>query len=105
MKLLSDEGVDLPMREFIPGFKSYAAAVDAFERALLGGKMQHNGNPLLRWQAGNVIVETDPAGNRKPTKAKSLDRIDGIVSAIMACGLAATDEGPQVYRGAGLMWV
>ena len=104
-KLLSDEGIDLPMKEFVPGFKSYAAAVDAFERALLARKMQHNGNPLLRWQAGNVIVETDPAGNRKPTKAKSLDRIDGIVSAIMACGLAATDEGEAVYRGAGPMWV
>ncbi|WP_234002525.1 terminase large subunit [Sphingopyxis sp. MG] len=104
-KLLSDEGIDLPMREFVPGFKSYAAAVDAFERALLGRKVQHNNNPLLRWQAGNVIVETDPAGNRKPTKAKSLDRIDGIVSAIMACGLAATDEGEAVYRGAGPMWV
>ena len=104
-KLLADEGIDLPMKEFVPGFKSYAAAVDAFERALLGRNMQHNGNPLLRWQAGNVIVETDPAGNRKPTKAKSLDRIDGIVSAIMACGLAATDEGEAVYRGSGPMWV
>ncbi|SCW36786.1 Phage terminase-like protein, large subunit, contains N-terminal HTH domain [Sphingobium faniae] len=104
-KLLSDEGIDLPMVEFVPGFRSYAAAVDAFETAVLGRKMQHNNNPLLRWQAGNVIVESDPAGNRKPTKAKSLDRIDGIVSAIMSCGLAATDEGPQVYRGEGLMWV
>lgn len=104
-KLLSDEGIDLPLVEFVPGFKSYAAAVDAFERALLGRKLQHNDNPLLRWQAGNVIIEADAAANRKPTKAKSLDRIDGIVAAIMACGLAARDEGPQVYRGAGLMWV
>ena len=67
--------------------------------------MQHNNNPMLRWQAGNVIVETDPAGNRKPTKAKSLDRIDGIVAAIMACGIAATDQGPAVYRGEGVLWV
>jgi phage terminase large subunit-like protein len=104
-KLLSDEGIDLPMQEFVPGFRSYAAAVDAFETAVLGGKMQHNNNPMLRWQAGNVIVETDPAGNRKPTKAKSLDRIDGIVAAIMACGIAATDQGPTVYRGEGVLWV
>lgn len=104
-KLLSDEGIELPMKEFVPGFKSYAPAVDAFERAVLEKRMQHNGSPILRWQAGNVIVETDPAGNRKPTKAKSLDRIDGIVSAIMACGLAATDEGPKVYRGTGPVWV
>ena len=104
-KLLSDEGIDLPMVEFIPGFKSYAPAVDAFERAVLDKRMQHNGNPLMRWQAGNVIIETDPAGNRKPTKSKSLDRIDGVISAIMACGLAERDEGPKVYKGSGPMWV
>ena len=104
-KMLADEGIDLPMVSFIPGFKSYAAACDAFERAVLDGQMQHNDNPLLRWQAGNVVVETDPAGNRKPTKAKSLDRIDGIVAAIMACGLAASDQGPDEYRGAGPRWI
>ena len=104
-KLLSDEGIDLPLVEFIPGFRSYAAAVDAFERAILERRMQHNGSPILRWQAGNVVVETDPAGNRKPTKSKSIDKIDGIVAAIMACGLSGTDEGPNVYQGAGVEWV
>lgn len=104
-KLLSDEGIELPLVEFVPGFKTYAAACDAFERAVLERRMQHNGNPLLRWQAGNVVVETDAAGNRKPTKSKSLDRIDGIVTAIMACGLAARDEGPALYRGDGPMWL
>ena len=104
-KLLSDEGIELPLSEFVPGFRSYAAAVDAFERAVLERRMGHNGSPILKWQAGNVVIEADAAGNRKPTKAKSLDRIDGIVSAIMACGLAARDEGPKVYRGAGLEWV
>lgn len=104
-KLLNDEGIELPLVEFVPGFKTYAAACDAFERALLERRVQHNGNPLLRWQAGNVVVETDAAGNRKPTKARSLDRIDGIVTVIMAVGLAARDEGPAVYRGDGPMWV
>lgn len=104
-KLLSDEGIELPMVEFIPGFKSYAPAIDTFERAVLGKRMQHNNSPILKWQAGNVIVTPDPAGNRKPMKNKSFDRIDGIVAAIMACGVAGTDEGPEVYRGEGLMWL
>lgn len=104
-KLLSDEGIELPMVEFVPGIKSYAPACDAFERAVLEKRMQHNNNPLLRWQAGNVIVEPDAAGNRKPSKAKSLDRIDGIVTAIMACGLAAREEGPEQYKGSGPMWI
>lgn len=57
--------------------------------------MLFNANPLLAWQGMNVIVETDPAGNRKPTKAKSTGRIDGIVSAIMAAGIAQR-EGNRV---------
>ncbi|WP_373487269.1 terminase large subunit [Blastomonas sp.] len=104
-KLLSDEGIELPLTEFVPGFRTYAAACDAFERAVLEKRMQHNGNPIMRWQAGNCVIETDPAGNRKPTKGKSLDKIDGIVTAIMACGIAQTHEGPRGYQGSGPMWL
>jgi phage terminase large subunit-like protein len=96
--MLSDEGIDLPLVEFVPGFKSYAPAVDAFERALLERKMRHNNSPILKWQAGNIVAETDPAGNRKPTKSKSIDRIDGLVCCIMAIGVMARekDEKPSV---------
>ena len=104
-KLLNDEGIALPMTEFVPGFKSYAPAVDAFEKAVLDKRVRHNGSPLLRWQAGNVVIETDPAGNRKPAKNKSIDRIDGIVAAIMAVGLAERDDAAKPYRGSGLAWV
>ena len=42
------------------------------------------GNPVLRWMAGNVSLETDAADNWKPSKKKSRERIDGIVALIMA---------------------
>lgn len=98
LKLLQDEGIELPLLPFWQGFVTMGPAVDAFERALLGKRMQHNNNPLLRWQAGNVIVEIDAVANRKPTKKKSVDKIDGIVAAIMAVGLASSAEvaGPSV---------
>lgn len=99
-KMLNDEGIALPLVEFVPGFRTYAAAMDAFETAVLERRMQHNGNPVLRWQAGNVRVEMDAAGNRKPSKSKSLDRIDGIVTAIMACGLAAREQPKRQFAGA-----
>lgn len=99
-KMLNDEGITLPMVEFVPGVKSYAPAMDAFETAVLERRMQHNNNPVLRWQAGNVRVETDAAGNRKPSKSKSLDRIDGQVATIMACGLAAREQPKREFAGA-----
>ena len=42
---------------------------------------------MLRWCVSNVAVETDPAGNLKPSKTKSTERIDGVVALIMAVDL------------------
>ena len=54
------------------------------------------GNPATRWMAANVAVAQDPAGNLKPAKDKSTERIDGIVAAIMAIGRAlVAQEEPQ----------
>ncbi len=50
----------------------------------------------LRWMMSNVSIRQDPAGNVKPDKAKSTDRIDGVVAAIMAVGrgvLVAVEPG------------
>jgi phage terminase large subunit-like protein len=56
------------------------------ERLMLAGLLDHGGNPILRWMAGNVELERDSAGNPKPSKSKSSERIDGIVAADMAVG-------------------
>ena len=61
-----------------------SAPTKEFYRLLMEGKIIHGGHPVLRWMAGNVVVDTDPAGNIKVTKAKSKEKIDGIVAAIMA---------------------
>jgi phage terminase large subunit-like protein len=96
LKLMNDEGITLPMVPFQQGFVSMGPAVDAFETALFSGMLQHNNNPVLTWQASNLVVEMDAAANRKPAKNKSSDKVDGLVATIMACGLAAaqrTDDG------------
>ena len=45
--------------------------------------------------AANVAVAQDPAGNLKPAKDKSTDRIDGIVAIIMALGRAMLPQEPE----------
>ena len=46
--------------------------------------------------ASNLILAHETAGNLKPTKDKSTERIDGIVAAIMAIGRAlVAQEEPQ----------
>lgn len=64
------------------GFISFAAPMAEFERRLLAHELNHMGNPVLKWMAGNVVVKQDPAGNLKPDKAASLGKIDGIVGIV-----------------------
>jgi phage terminase large subunit-like protein len=66
------------------GFLSMAAPMKEFERRLLGRKIHHGGNPILRWNAANLAVKQDAAGNLKPDKANSQGKIDGFVALVMA---------------------
>lgn len=84
----------LPVVEFRQNFSVYTPAINAFERAMFERRLVHGGNPLLRWAVGNVVLDTDAAGNRRPNKTKSTDRIDPAAAAIMAVGRAMANDGP-----------
>ncbi len=76
-----------------------------WEKLVVSGKLRHGGNPVLRWMASNVAVEIDAAGNLKPSKKKSTERIDGIAAGIMALGRALlTSEPRSVYDTRGLLF-
>jgi phage terminase large subunit-like protein len=72
--------------QFGQGFASMSAPTKELERMLMQRTVRHGGNPVLDWMADNVAVTQDPAGNIKPAKDKSTERIDGIVALIMAIG-------------------
>lgn len=93
--LMQNEGVELPLEPVGQGFKDMAPAVDEFERMLVSGDLAHDGNSVMNWNASTVVLDTDPAGNRKPTKDRSTGRIDGIVAAVMAAGRSVTHREPE----------
>lgn len=66
-----------------------------FYKLMLEGKLIHSGNPVLRWMASNVIVESDSAGNIKPSKKRAKEKIDGIVASIMALDRCIRNQGVQ----------
>lgn len=100
-KLLSDEGIELPIVAWGQGFKDMGPAIDALEAAILDRRLKHGGHPALTWNAWNAVAETDPAGARKLDKARSTERIDGIVALAMAIGLHARTprEVPFEFSG------
>lgn len=86
------------------GFISMSAPMKELERMLLAGDLAHGNNPVLTWMADNVVASTDPAGNIKPDKSKSREKIDGIVALIMALDLATKNysKGVSVYETRGI---
>lgn len=82
---LQDKGMAMvPVRQ---GYGSLSAPTKELEKLVLGRKIRHDGNPLLRWEVDCVTVASDPAGNVKPVKpdrVKSSGRIDGVAAMVDA---------------------
>jgi phage terminase large subunit-like protein len=97
-------GAGFTMAQFGQGYVSMSAPTKELLRIVLDGKLAHGGNPVLRWMADNIVVSQDPAGNVKPNKEKSRDKIDGIVAGIMALDRATRHEnGRSVYETRGIL--
>ena len=102
------EGMGFTVVPFGQGYSSMSAPTKEFYKILMEGNMVHGGHPVLRWMAGNVVIDTDPAGNIKVTKARSKEKIDGIVAAIMAldrCIRNQVQKQGSVYDERGILFV
>lgn len=90
--------------QFRQGFASMSPAMKALERLYMAGELAHGNNPVLTWMASNLVVREDPAGNIKPDKAKSTERIDGMVALAMAVDRAVRKLGADqsVYEERGI---
>lgn len=101
------QGDGFEVTKFGQGFASMSAPAKELEKLVLSGGLQHGGNPVLHWMAGNVSAELDAAGNIKPSKKKSPEKIDGIVALVMALGQAMVSEGDgsSVYETRGVIAV
>lgn len=99
---IQNEGLNAQF--FGQGFLSLSAPSKELERLVLDRKLDHGGHPAARWCAGNVAIATDPAGNIKPAKDKSTERIDIIAAAVNALGMALGEmvDGPSVYETRGI---
>lgn len=100
------EAEDAPMVKVGQGYASMSAPLKELDRIVRTGTAQkpllrHGGNPVLRWMADNLRVTVDAAGNIKPDKAKSMDKIDGISAMTTAMAVAMTAEpaaAPSPYE-------
>ena len=99
------EGMGFTVIPFGQGFKDMSAPTKELMRLTLERKIRHGNNPAMNWMMDNVFIKTDPAGNQKPDKEKSTERIDGVVAMIMALDRATRHQGggASVYDRRGLL--
>jgi phage terminase large subunit-like protein len=81
-----EEGTGLRRFAFAQTIMNYAGPTGEFQRLVESGKLNHNGHPVLTWQAGHVKVREDANKNKRPT-------IDGIVAGVMALSRWMGDNG------------
>ena len=102
------EGMGFTVVPFGQGFKDMSPPTKELMKLTLEQKIAHGGHPVLRWMMDNIFIRTDPAGNIKPDKAKSTEKIDGAVATVMAldrairCGNVST---ASVYDERGLLFI
>jgi phage terminase large subunit-like protein len=97
------EGLGFTVVPFGQGYKDMSPPTKELMKITLEQKMAHGGHPVLSWMMDNVYVRTDPAGNIKPDKEKSTEKIDGVVALIMALDRAIRKEIKEnIYEKRGM---
>jgi len=99
---LENEGITVA--EVRQGYKSMSPAMKEIEQLVRGKKLLHDGNPILRWNIGNVETKMDENENIRPVKGKKIERIDGVVGMINAMSRAILQEdSTSVYEGRDIL--
>ena len=101
------EALGFEVVAFGQGFKDMSPPTKELMKLVLEKRIAHGGHPVLRWMMDNIFIRTDPAGNIKPDKEKSTEKIDGAVALIMALDRAirmGNNEGKSVYDERGLLF-
>ncbi len=90
--------------KFAQSFNNYTEPTNELERLYLLRRFHHGGNPVLWWNASNVVAEENGSGGIRPSKRKSTERIDGIIASVMALAraLLAEREKESLYKTRGL---
>ena len=102
------EGMGFTVVPFGQGFKDMSPPTKELMKLVLEEKIAHGGHPVLRWMMDNIFIRTDPAGNIKPDKEKSTEKIDGAVATIMALDRAircGNDTTASVYNDRGILFI
>lgn len=88
---------DIEVIDFIQGPKSYHPAMQELEKAYASGNFVHGNDPVLNWNASNIVARTDQNMNTAPDKKKSIEKIDDMVALLEAVGISMDVETEKSF--------
>lgn len=74
------------LMEYQQSIRYMSVPTKYLESMMLRHEVNLLGNPVIRWMFRNVVVYTDPNANIKLDKARSRNKIDGVVALVDAIG-------------------
>jgi len=87
-------------------YLSLATPTRMLERAVTGKTLIQDGSPVLTWAVSNTCTEQDFAGNSRPSKRKSSEKIDPVVAVVVALAASLHDErSTNIYEKRGIIWL
>jgi phage terminase large subunit-like protein len=93
---------NFPMVEFPQTVPKLSEPMKALDALILGGEIEHDGNPVMTWCLSNVVAKVDAKENVFPRKEREESKIDGAVALIGALARWIHAEPPapdSVYEG------
>lgn len=93
LQLATNLGNDgAPMVEYRNTVQNFSDPMKSLEALVQDKRVNHDGNPVLRWMMGNVVAKLDAKDNIFPRKERYENKIDGVVALIMALGISSTAD-------------
>jgi len=89
---IENERPDLPLIEIEQSLRKLSPLTQSYEKTIKDGRLVDN-SPVMLWMINNVEIKPDVNGNYKPMKKSkaSTQRIDGVISSIMAHGVSQNE--------------
>lgn len=95
---LQKKGLNQVLDEFDQGIRSMSEPTRELERMVTGGEIDLMGDPVLRWMFRNAVAVKDANDNIKLHKAKSQNKIDGLIAIVNAIGGYMSGKKPEPYK-------
>lgn len=87
------QGYGLDVEPFPQTFARYNPVGKSLEVFAARKRIEHNGDPVLAWAMGNVVMMVDANHNIKPNKLKAANKIDPAVACMMSFGTYLLEHG------------